>query len=203
MLAEDDPSRGLGPALAWALRNGATSLDLLAERDTGALARRAAGLRFPIEVWHVDDRTLLPAVAEPLPAPPAAVARPTSRSSTRSSPAARCRTSSTASSRARSAASRSAASSTTSHTGAVRLEVGVGAHDREAFTIMHGDVPTVDALAGVVTAVAAHRAPGRTDHPLNRLVPERLAALAARTGPGCPRASPPCARSSRRCHDRT
>ena len=31
-------------------------------------------------------------------------------------------------------------------TGAVRLEVGVGAHDREAFAIMHGDVPTVDAL---------------------------------------------------------
>ena len=42
-------------------------------------------------------------------------------------------------------------------TGAVRLEVGVGAHDREAFAIIHGDVPTVDALAGVVDAVA--RAP--------------------------------------------
>ena len=36
----------------------------------------------------------------------------------------------------------------------VRLEVGVGAHDREAFAIIHGDVPTRDALAGVVAAVA-------------------------------------------------
>ena len=60
------------------------------------------------------------------------------------------------------------------HTGAVRLEVGVGAHDREAFTIMHGDVPTVDALAGVVRAVDEHRRPGAPQHPLNRLVPERL-----------------------------
>ncbi len=45
-------------------------------------------------------------------------------------------------------------------TGAVRLEVGVGAHDREAFAIMHGDVPTVEALAGVVRAVAEHRRTG-------------------------------------------
>ena len=58
-------------------------------------------------------------------------------------------------------------------TGAVRLEVGVGAHDREAFAIVHGDVPTVEALAGVVDAVKAHRSPG-TPHPLNRLAPERL-----------------------------
>ena len=60
------------------------------------------------------------------------------------------------------------------HTGAVRLEVGVGAHDREAFTIMHGDVPTVEALAGVVRAVDEHRRTGAAQHPLSRLVPERL-----------------------------
>ena len=60
------------------------------------------------------------------------------------------------------------------HTGAVRLEVGVGAHDREAFAILHGDVPTVEALAGVVAAVAEHRRPDGAPHPLNRLAPERL-----------------------------
>jgi hypothetical protein len=57
--------------------------------------------------------------------------------------------------------------------GHVRLEVGVGAHDREAFTLVHGDVPTVEALAGVVEAVAAHRG-ASADHPLQRLAPERL-----------------------------
>jgi hypothetical protein len=59
-------------------------------------------------------------------------------------------------------------------TGAVRLEVGVGAHDREAFAIIHGDVPTTDALAGVVAAVSEHRRVDAVQHPLQRLVPERL-----------------------------
>jgi hypothetical protein len=59
-------------------------------------------------------------------------------------------------------------------TGAARLEVGVGAHDREAFQLIHGDVPPVDALAGVVAAVAEHRRPGAPPHPLNRLGAERL-----------------------------
>jgi len=52
--------------------------------------------------------------------------------------------------------------------------VGVGAHDREAFLIMHGDVPTEKALAAVVRAVARHRVPGAPAHPLNRLGAERL-----------------------------
>jgi hypothetical protein len=183
VLAEDDPARGLGPALAWALRSGATSLDLLAERDTGGLARRAAGLRFPIEVWHVDDRTLLPAVAEPLPAPPAP------------SPGHLALVDTIVAGGAVPNVEHGVVTGEVRglevcrvvddpHTGAVRLEVGVGAHDREAFTIMHGDVPTVDALAGVVTAVAAHRAPGRTDHPLNRLVPERLLRWQLEQDPG-------------------
>ncbi len=59
-------------------------------------------------------------------------------------------------------------------TGAARLEVGVGAHDREAFQLVHGDVPPVEALAGVVAAVAEHRRPGAPGHPLNRLGAERL-----------------------------
>ena len=54
------------------------------------------------------------------------------------------------------------------------VEVGVGGPDREAFRIIHGDLPTVDALAEVVATVAGHRAAGAPPHPLNRLVPERL-----------------------------
>ena len=77
VLVEDDPAHGLGPALAWAVRNGAARLHLLAERDTGVLARRAAGITLPVDVWHVEDRTLLPAMAEP-PSPPPEPRRPTS-----------------------------------------------------------------------------------------------------------------------------
>jgi hypothetical protein len=173
VLVEDEPERGLGPALAWALRNGAASLHVLAERETGLLARRAGGLRFPIEVWHVDGRVLLPAVVEPLAAPVAPSAAHLELVDTIVAGGAEptvehgvvtgevrglevCRVVDDI------------------HTGAVRLEVGVGAHDREAFTIIHGDVPTIDALAGVVRAVDEHRSRVGASHPLNRLVPERL-----------------------------
>ena len=55
----------------------------------------------------------------------------------------------------------------------VLLEVGVGANDREAFRLIHGDIPTVEALASVVESVAAHRSPDAPQHPLNRLGQER------------------------------
>jgi hypothetical protein len=58
--------------------------------------------------------------------------------------------------------------------GVTRLEVGVGAHDREAFLLVHGDIPPAEALAGVVAAVAERRRPGAEPHPLNRLNAERL-----------------------------
>ena len=174
VLLEDEPERGLGPALAWALRQRADALHVLAERATGLLARRAGG-------FHVADR---------------GVARRGARRCCRPSPS-RC------SSRRPPPPAHLALVDTIvaggavpvvehgvvtgevrglevcrvvddPHTGAVRLEVGVGAHDREAFAIIHGDVPTVDALAGVVRAVTEHRGPECPQHPLNRLAPERL-----------------------------
>jgi hypothetical protein len=51
--------------------------------------------------------------------------------------------------------------------------VGIGAHDREAFRLVHGDGPVDAALAQVVTEVAAHRRPGAPPHALNRLARER------------------------------
>ena len=66
VLLEDDPERGLGAALAWAHRQRVDELNVLADRGTGLLARRAGGFTTPIAVWHVEERTLLPAVAEPL-----------------------------------------------------------------------------------------------------------------------------------------
>ena len=177
VLLDERPQRGLGPALAWALRAGVDNLQILAEQGTGTIARRAAWFRVPIEVWHVDGRTLLPAIAEPLPELPAA---PPEHEQFRSlilaggaSPAVDhgvlvgevrglevCRV------------------VTDEHTGVTRLEVGLGKHDREAFQMLHGDVPAVEALAQVVAAVAPHRQHGADPHPLNRLGREQ--ALRAR-----------------------
>jgi hypothetical protein len=57
--------------------------------------------------------------------------------------------------------------------GAPRLEVGVGRHDREAFAMIHGELPTPEALAAVVDTVREHRRPGAPAHPLNRLAAAR------------------------------
>ena len=182
VLLEDEPARGLGAALAWSHRQDAEALHVLAERSTGLLARRAAGFRVPITVWHVEERSLLPAVAEPpivpQPAPPAHLALADTIVAGGAVPVVEhgvvtgevrglevCRVVDDV------------------HTGAVRLEVGVGAHDREAFAIVHGDVPTVDALAGVVRAVTDQRGVD-AQHPLNRLAPERLVRWRLEQQPG-------------------
>lgn len=58
--------------------------------------------------------------------------------------------------------------------GKASARVGVGAHDRDAFRMLHGDLVTVDMLREVVRTVAAHRTLGAPKHPLNLLATERL-----------------------------
>ena len=172
VLLDRQPERGLGAAIAWARRREASELHVLAESATGLLARRAQQFGLPISVWHVEGRVLLPAVAESLPVPP-----PVER----------------AHEHWRASIVEGGALPTVEHgvlageveglevcrvvtdayTDEVRLEVGVGAHDREAFMMLHGNKPTVVALADVVQAVRAHRRPGADRHPLNMLAQER------------------------------
>jgi hypothetical protein len=173
VLLEAEPERRLGAALAWALRAGATSLHVIAETATGVLARRAEAFAFPITVWHAQERSLWPAVGEPLTAPPpppehhrafielivAGGAEPVEEHGVLAGEVRGlevCRV------------------VDDPYLGTTRLEVGVGAHDREAFTMLHGDVPTDESLARVVEAVAEHRRPDAAPHPLNRLARERL-----------------------------
>ncbi len=70
------------------------------------------------------------------------------------------------------------------HLDVTRLEVGVGAHDREAFQMLHGDRPTVESLARIVAAVSQRRHPGAAPHPLNQLAAERLLRWRAEHDPG-------------------
>lgn len=174
VLAEDHPLRALGPALAWARQHGAARVQVIAERGTGVLARRAALFTEPVpSVWHAEERNLLPALGEPY-APPqaplaaherfvglieaagATVVREHGVLSGEVEGLEVCR------------ATRDPVS------GVDRLEVGVGAHDREAFLLIHGDVPPAEPLARIVAEVRAHRRPGAAPHPLNRLAAERL-----------------------------
>jgi hypothetical protein len=173
VLLADRPERGLGAALAWALRQGVSELNVVAEQGTGLLARRAGGFGFPIVVWHAEGRVLLPAVPEPLPTAPAVPEAHREFTATIVTAGATpgeefgvlfgevaglevCRV------------------VDDPYLETVRLEVGVGAHDREAFLAMHGDRPSAPALADVVHAVVRHRVRPGTGHPLSWLGQERL-----------------------------
>jgi hypothetical protein len=68
-------------------------------------------------------------------------------------------------------------------TGEARLEVGMGVNDREAFAMVHGDMPTEQALRTVIDAVAVHREPGAMVHPFNQFGAERLHRWRALTNP--------------------
>jgi len=172
VLVDDQPARGLGAALAWASRHEVDEVHLIASSATGSLARRATQFRSRVTVWHRDDRTLIEAVPEAFPEPREVPAEHLAFRDTIVEAGARasvehgvlagevrglevCR------------------AITDPHTGAHRLEVGVGEHDREAFGMLHGDTPTADSLRRIVRIVDAHRSPGADPHPLNRLGAER------------------------------
>jgi hypothetical protein len=172
VLVAERPDRAVGAALAWASRRSVDVLHLLVD-DDGVPARQSAWFDAPPRVWRVEGRELRPGVPQPLalPAdldPRLAALRPL--------------------------IVEGGAEPVVEHgvlsgevfglevcravrdpiTGVPRLEVGVGAHDREAFQLLHGDVPPVDALAGVVERVAAVRSDPGASHPLRRLCAERL-----------------------------
>jgi hypothetical protein len=173
VLLDDRPARGLGPALAWAEREAITAVNVLAESDTGVLARRAAYFAEAPAVWSVDGRDLKLASSEGFPPP---VEPPPDVDTWRARIEA------------------GGATSVLEHgvltgevlglevcrvtvdpdTGVHRLEVGVGAHDREAFLVIHGGAPPVDALADVVHKVDALRRATEPPHALRRLAAERL-----------------------------
>ena len=175
VLADGRPARVLGPAMAWARQQGTERVEVLIDDAdaAGIVARRGSCFRLAPSVWRVDGRELHAAVAAPAVFEPPVDPRLADLAPVIVAGGATvaiehgvltgevaglevCR------------------ALIDEHTGAARLEVGVGAHDREAFGLMHGNVPTVEALETVVAFVAKHRRPGAAQHPLNRLGAERL-----------------------------
>ncbi len=177
-LADDEVAGCLGPALALARRHGATRLHVLVDGDAGLVARLASHFTDGPTCWRVEHRSLTPAEPRP-PSAPAAVDGGLDELT---------------------AVLRAAGCDVVVEHGVVtgevmglevarivtdgggsRIEVGVGAQDREAFQMLHGDRPTAESLAEVVATVRRHRSPGAEPHPLNRLRAERwLRALVTR-----------------------
>jgi hypothetical protein len=191
VLLEDagDDGRGLGAALAWAVRRHARSLDVITERGAGIMARRAAEFRLPITIWTPEGdalRVIGPEAPAPLLAPdPAHLDLVGDITAAGATPHVEHGVL-TGEVRGLEVCRVVTAPDPASGDGAtvVRLEVGVGAHDREAFGMIHGDRPTVEALAGVVAAVSAVRDVDAPTHPLSRLAPERYLRWRLEQDPG-------------------
>ncbi|MGA1069789.1 MAG: hypothetical protein ACO3TW_02410 [Ilumatobacteraceae bacterium] len=171
--------RSLGPALMWALRNNATSLKLLLNERAGELARIATHFDFAIEVFEVDAagvaRAAAPKSAENIEvsvtdemfadfikSAGAEVVREHGVISGEVCGLEVCRV------------VRATSASDLDGAGESELEIGVGAHDRETFKLLHGRTATVESLRKVIAEVAARRAVGAQVHPLNQLARERM-----------------------------
>lgn len=171
VLLDERPRRAVGRALAWADGNGVTHTDLLVETAAGDVARIASHFATPPAVWQVDGNQLTPAEAAALPPvaePPESaldlvvllreagldivIEHGEVRGEVLGLEVARV---------------------VEDGDGGSRIEVGVGRHDREAFALVHGDLPTTDALRTVVDSVRRHRSPAASGHPLGRLAAER------------------------------
>lgn len=178
------PAAGLGGPLVWALRRGARRLHVVVDSGAEPLARRAAGFSLPVQAWTARGRSLVAATATPLRAPAevpsahlafedviaAAGAEPVIEHGVLCGEVLGlevCRV------------------VDDPDTGSVRLDIGIGDHDREAFRLLHGERPTAEALAGVVATVGVHRRDPADAHPLARLARERLLRAAV---VGCPAA---------------
>ncbi len=166
-----DGDHGLGAALAWARRSGATELHVIVDDEPGVVARQAGQFASSVSVWRTEGRTLAP--VDPTPVDPG-VGPPDAPDLVA----------------ALEAEGLDVVVEGDRMAGEFRgleivrivravddgepiLEVGVGRFDRELTAMMHGELPGTEAVTRVVEQLRAIRRPGGPNHPLAGLVPER------------------------------
>ena len=169
---------GLGPAMIWALRNGATSLNIFTEHNSGDLARRASFFNFDIDVYKIaSDLAVTPvlSLAGALPIKEISAADESFAEFIRSSGAEVTREHGVLAGEVCGLeVCRVVHDDTDTAVAESRLEIGVGTHDRETFQLLHGRTATIESLRKVVEEVASKRIAGANPHPLNQLGRERL-----------------------------
>jgi hypothetical protein len=167
-----DPATLLGAVLAWALRAKVAQLSIVIDTASATLARRAAQFDIKISTYLRDGRSLRLLEPEALTPPPApdpghldfadlitdagadlTVHHGVVTGEVRGLEV--CRV-------------------VNDPLGAARLEVGVGANDRLAFSMLYEGEPAEVSLRRVVGEVEAHRSIGAGRHPLNQLAKERF-----------------------------
>lgn len=201
-LAGDEPARALGAALAWASRHDIDDLHVLAGSATDVLARRAVLFAPAPTVWRIEGHTLHEVTARPGGAPEAeGLTSDTKRSGAGADGSEFALLLADAGADvvcehgvvAGEVRGLEIARVVVAEDGSAALEVGVGRHDREAFAMVHGDLPTREALASVIATVRENRRAGAESHPLSRLAEERWVRAVLVERPdlvGCARLAP-------------
>jgi hypothetical protein len=166
----------LAGAIAWSLRQDASSLVLFTDDLAGDVARMAGHFDMPIEVRAVRGAGSVPVEPAPLPEPAAPAQRDPEleqqlvdaglevvvedgvvRGEVEGLEVARI----------------VLWPEELGGDGRLHLEAGVGRFDRDAVAAMHQGEPPTTSLARSVSMVRAERVPGRDVHPLSRLARER------------------------------
>ncbi|MGZ4703732.1 MAG: hypothetical protein ACXWCM_02595 [Acidimicrobiales bacterium] len=170
VLLDERPERGLGAALGWARQQQVDDLHVLADDEAGVLARRAAEFARAPRVWSIQGRDLTEASLAPF--PPAVALAPEADAAAELLRGAGIDVVIEHGVVVGEVEGLEVARVVVDERGA-RVQVGVGRHDREAFAMLHGEVPTPEALASVIETVRGFRRAGAAPHPLNRLGAER------------------------------
>jgi hypothetical protein len=159
VLADTDPARSLGPALAIARQAGTLdAVNVFVEGDAGLLARRASQFASPPRIWLTDGTQAAPEPIEPdPPIAPSVAAFADEIAAAGADPVVEhgrligeveglevCRVE-------------------VGEDGVPRLAIGVGRFDREAHELLRGDT-----LHDVVALVRRHRVESVEPHPLRR-----------------------------------
>ena len=172
VLATSRHERSLGPALIWAFRNSATELKLFTDENAGDLARIATHFNFAIEVFAVDTAGVRVAAPKSIETIEVSVADEMSAEFIKSAGAEVVREHGVVTGEVSGLEVCRVVHSVGS--GESHLEIGVGAHDRETFKLLHGQTATTESLRKVIAEVAARRVMGAGVHPLNQLARERM-----------------------------
>lgn len=174
VLVTQSPERGLGPALLWMNKHHLMQVNVIVESGADVIARRARLFDLRINIWSVVGNELI--VATPAPVVPPVVVPAHhflfGEIIERAGATVVCEHGVLAGEVLGLEVCRVVDDPVT-ESGA-RLEVGVGAHDRELFQMINGAPPTVESLAKVVQVVVRYRHEGTGKHPLNRLGAERF-----------------------------
>jgi hypothetical protein len=169
---EREPEQLLGAVMAWAVRAHAAVLQIVTDTASTTLARRAAHFALDVSVWLREGRDL--SLLSPQPVGPPPEPDPRHLQFVDVIAAAGAQVSVEHGVVAGEVRGLEVCRVVESFEGSLRLEVGVGANDRLAFSMLYEGEPVETSLRRVVTEVTMHRSLGAARHPLNQLAKERF-----------------------------